>query len=482
MLHSPGAHPLDGRQGHCDRVHVPPSPALTPDRRPAPSSAWLNFSAEPIRMARPDHAAAQWSGCGLPPHGDRPQLRPSLPASIYERPDDPDFEPYTHVLRPAREPAPPHRRSIVEVPLGLDHPYWIADPDFDLDYHIRNLALPAPGNAEQLTEQVARIGRRLRPQPPTVGGVRHRGLGGRRLRHPHEDPPRHRRRRLGVELLTIMLDADPEGAKSPPATPWEIDSVPVVARAAAPGERQPDAQPGPGQPDEPAGDERGGQGPRRVGGVAEDIDGLRRRLPRAERGDEGEQHDMAAAVRAPQLRRRRSTRRSLRHFAIGSMPLDQVKTIQNHLGSLLNDVVMAVCAGALRRYLEELDALTAPLVAMVPVSNPRNRQVDQPRLRSARPVAHRPRGSDPAHRRRRPRTMQQAKEQFDLMPVVLLIVEMNQFASRAGHSGHPPGGGDAHRRPHQLTGEPGHLERAGATTARCTWRVPGSSTSTRCPR
>jgi hypothetical protein len=52
---------------------------------------------------------------------------------------------------------PPFRWRLAEVPLGLDHPYWIEDPDFDIEYHVRELALPKPGDDRQLAEQVARI-------------------------------------------------------------------------------------------------------------------------------------------------------------------------------------------------------------------------------------------------------------------------------------------------------------------------------------
>ena len=45
---------------------------------------------------------------------------------------------------------PPFRRRLVQVPLGLDMPYWIDDPDFDIEFHVRELALPAPGNDHQL--------------------------------------------------------------------------------------------------------------------------------------------------------------------------------------------------------------------------------------------------------------------------------------------------------------------------------------------
>src|ERR1700722_19725256 len=52
---------------------------------------------------------------------------------------------------------PPLRWRLREVPLSLDYPYWVDDGDFDLDFHVRELALVAPGNDAQLAEQVARI-------------------------------------------------------------------------------------------------------------------------------------------------------------------------------------------------------------------------------------------------------------------------------------------------------------------------------------
>lgn len=49
------------------------------------------------------------------------------------------------------------RRRVVEVPGGLDHPYWIEDPDFDLEFHVRHIALPRPGDWRQLYIQLARL-------------------------------------------------------------------------------------------------------------------------------------------------------------------------------------------------------------------------------------------------------------------------------------------------------------------------------------
>ncbi|MEL6707653.1 MAG: wax ester/triacylglycerol synthase family O-acyltransferase [Pseudomonadota bacterium] len=49
------------------------------------------------------------------------------------------------------------RQRLVRVPFDLDYPYWVEDPDFDLEYHVRHVALPKPGDWRQLCIQAARI-------------------------------------------------------------------------------------------------------------------------------------------------------------------------------------------------------------------------------------------------------------------------------------------------------------------------------------
>lgn len=49
------------------------------------------------------------------------------------------------------------RQKLVRVPFDLDYPYWVEDKDFDLEYHVRHLALPKPGDWRQLCIQAARI-------------------------------------------------------------------------------------------------------------------------------------------------------------------------------------------------------------------------------------------------------------------------------------------------------------------------------------
>jgi len=78
---------------------------------------------------------------------------------IYTRPN-PAFDPYRIVRERFGSMVghvEPFRRRVVEVPFGLDHPYWVDDPHFDLDYHVRQIGLAPPGNDEQLADQVARI-------------------------------------------------------------------------------------------------------------------------------------------------------------------------------------------------------------------------------------------------------------------------------------------------------------------------------------
>jgi WS/DGAT/MGAT family acyltransferase len=53
--------------------------------------------------------------------------------------------------------SPMFRRRIVQAPLGLAYPYWAADPGFDIDFHVRHMALPAPGDWRQFEIMAARI-------------------------------------------------------------------------------------------------------------------------------------------------------------------------------------------------------------------------------------------------------------------------------------------------------------------------------------
>ena len=107
---------------------------------------------------------------------------------------------------------PPFRRRLVDVPLGLDQPYWIEDPDFDIEYHVRELALPAPGDDQQLAEQAARLhARHLDRRRPLWELYLIHGLSGGRVaiytkvHHAAIDGV------SGNDILTAILDTSPDG-------------------------------------------------------------------------------------------------------------------------------------------------------------------------------------------------------------------------------------------------------------------------------
>jgi diacylglycerol O-acyltransferase / wax synthase len=265
---------------------------------------------------------------------------------------------------------PPFRWKLVEVPFGLDAPYWVEDPDFDLDFHIRESAVPPPGSKRQVAETVARIVARPldRAHPLWELYVIHGIEGGKhtalltKVHHAAVDGV------SGAEILGVLLDLDPEGRELPPPgddvfgerepSQWEM-----LARGVAGLPRQPlraaRALPAtvPNLPDLP-----GAQLVPGMGAVGKVRDAVLRRV-----ASDGE---VLEAPRVTVPRTRFNTRVSPhRRFAFESLPLDRIKAVKNELGITVNDVVVATCASAVRAWLLERDELPdEPLVAMVPVS------------------------------------------------------------------------------------------------------------------
>ena len=139
------------------------------------------------------------------------------------------FESRLHLAKSFRE-------KLAYVPFGLDHPWWVEDMDFDLEYHIRHIALPKPGDWRQLCIQTARlISRPLDMGASVVGGVRHRGSGQRRRVSRRAASPLvsigHHASMDGVSGMEIPtathdLSADVE-PPAPPTEPWTPDRAPT---------------------------------------------------------------------------------------------------------------------------------------------------------------------------------------------------------------------------------------------------------------
>ena len=126
----------------------------------------------------------------------------------------------------------PFRRRLMPVPLGLDHPRWVDDPDFDLANHLHRVALPAPGGDAEFRAKVAEVmGRPLTPeQPPwemhVVEGMAD-GMVGliAKVHHSVVDGV------AGAEMLAKLLDLTPEGsAVTEPCPPWMPARLPSRAQ------------------------------------------------------------------------------------------------------------------------------------------------------------------------------------------------------------------------------------------------------------
>ncbi len=263
---------------------------------------------------------------------------------------------------------PPLRWRLAEVPLGLDYPYWVDDPHFDLDYHVRELALPGPYSDHKLSEQVARIfSRPLDRARPLWELYLIHGLDNgnvamlSKIHHALIDGL------SGAEIMGVLLDLSPEGRE--PTAPAEQDGdadqpsdLEMVARGLMGVPRYPvrllRSLPSalPNLDETPLGVLPG------AGTVARVTDRLRHPF-----GSEGQELERSS-LRAPRtsFNGRVSPHR---RFTFGQIPLDDVKAVKNQHGVTVNDVVVSICAGAVRRWLIEHDELPDdPLVAQIPVS------------------------------------------------------------------------------------------------------------------
>src|ERR1700746_3693391 len=148
---------------------------------------------------------------------------------IFERPS-PDYDPYAAVYAKFASlvgELEPLRRRLVGVPFGLDHPYWVADPDFDLDFHIREIHLARPGMVDQLAEQVSRIvGRPMDRSRPlwevyVIDGL-HSGRWALLTKYHHATIDGA----AGQLVLNILTDTDPDAPPPGPGPSWEPESLP----------------------------------------------------------------------------------------------------------------------------------------------------------------------------------------------------------------------------------------------------------------
>jgi diacylglycerol O-acyltransferase len=274
----------------------------------------------------------------------------------------------------------PMRRRLVEVPLNLDHPYWIEDPELDLDFHIRETAVAPPGTPEQLAELVSRlIARPLDRSRPLWELYIINGLpDGRvaqltKIHHATIDGVG------GAQLLMHLVDLEPDPAPrdipplpEPEPVPTELE---MLGRGLSAMAMRPYVQSRLAV--RLARDVARATGIDSIGGAAEQLAKMvpapvqqllgRRVETRAEDQMSGTDRAGGGGSAPPTPFNKKIS--AHRRFAYFTLSLDDAKTVKNAVGCTLNDVVLGLCAEVLRRYLLKHDALPEQsLRCMIPVS------------------------------------------------------------------------------------------------------------------
>ena len=246
---------------------------------------------------------------------------------------------------------PKFRQKAVFPPFGLGRPVWVDDHDFDVEFHLRRAALPAPGGRKELADFVQRVhSRPLDRSKPLWEMYLVEGLEDgyvallSKTHHAMIDGI------SGMDIATVLFDVTPEPRRIE-RKPWKPQPEP------APGDVLVDAVRD--QLTHPLLSLADGFG-RAARAPQEAWDQARLVL-----GGIGEILSKGQAPLGPFNTRVGTNRR----FAMAEVPVGDAKAVKNSLGGTVNDVVLAAVAGSLRKLLERRgERPTESLRAMVPVS------------------------------------------------------------------------------------------------------------------
>ena len=259
------------------------------------------------------------------------------------------FEDYRAYIERRLPRVPGFRRKLATVPLNLSRPVWVEDPDFDLDFHLHRTTVAAPGGDRETADVVADIlSRKMDRSRPLwemwVVEGRADGLIGvvSKVHHSTVDGI------TGANMMAELFDLEPDPpAEEPIVDDWEPERAPsevellgralveVAARPLSVAKLLPST-----------------------------VVGIGKLANWRFRGAAG----MPAPLRAPRTSFN-ATITSHRIVAYTDVALDDIKEIKNAFGVKVNDVVIAVCSGALRKYLADRDELPdRSLIASIPIS------------------------------------------------------------------------------------------------------------------
>jgi diacylglycerol O-acyltransferase len=260
-----------------------------------------------------------------------------------------DFAEFKDQLERRIDGVPMFHRKLKQVPLGIDHPVWVTDDDFDIDRHVHRMALPSPGGARELADLCGHMaGIPLDRSRPLWEFVVIEGLeSGKvavftKMHHCTVDGV------SGANAISSLCSLEPDAPPLESAPSGGLtDRTPSDAELLARGIVANLAKP-----------------VQVAKMVAPTAEVLTKTVARARSGTA-----MAAPLRAPRTSFN-GTITGHRTVAVEDISLETIKEVKNAVpGATVNDVVITLCGGALRRYLEERGELpSSSLVASVPVS------------------------------------------------------------------------------------------------------------------
>jgi diacylglycerol O-acyltransferase / wax synthase len=269
--------------------------------------------------------------------------------SIFEGPAPP-FERLQEMVSGKLDAVPRYRQKVRFVPLSIARPVWVDDPHFNISYHLRHTALPAPGSDEILRRTAARLfAQRLDRRKPLWEIWMVQGLSDNRwallskVHHCMVDGV------SATDLMTVMFDDTPAPSS---ASAWEPGPEPTGAELVL---RSLSHQ------------------------LSTPSEGLRvvRSVTRRPRATLGQARDVLRGLSSSVGLLRPLEKSSLtgpvgphRTWSTAYLALDRVKAIRGTLGGTVNDVVLTVVSGGLRELLmargEHVDGRM--IRALVPVS------------------------------------------------------------------------------------------------------------------
>jgi WS/DGAT/MGAT family acyltransferase len=276
-------------------------------------------------------------------------------ALIFEGPP-PSFEDFLDHVRGRLHLVPRYRQKLAYPPLESGRPLWVDDPSFNLEYHVRNTALPAPGTEAQLWRLAARIvSQQLDKAKPLWEMWLVEGLEGGRFALVNKTHHSLVDGISGVDLATVLFDVElsPAPAQGEELRPWQPRPEPSSAELVAAGLR----------------------GAAGVGvGIAARAASAATRpsaaLHRVRDAAEGVGEIVWAVLNPAPETPINTEIGPHRRFAVVRHQLSDYKQVKDGIGGTVNDVVLSVVSGALAGWLHGRGVRTEGLEmrALVPVS------------------------------------------------------------------------------------------------------------------